>query len=333
MKTPGIIVTIGPASEKLLPDLQQAGADVFRLNFSHGSYEWHAEKIKMLRALKKPPLIMLDTKGPEIRTGEIQNPIELKKGDRLTLINKERAQNEENRLIFCSYLDLPKAVTPGYVIQFDNGNFCGKVTSTHQSSVVVELLSDGILKSKKHVNLPGIRVNLPTITPKDAEDLKFGVQQGIDMVALSFTRDARDIREVREIVGPDVKIIAKIESHEGVDKFRSIARVADGIMIARGDLGVEMPIEQIPVIQRKILRDLNTDFPEAISIVATGMLLSMTNQKTPHRAEVSDVATAVWQGASYLMLSDETASGTYPVESVEMMKKIIDFAALNAPKE
>lgn len=326
MNTPGIIATVGPSCENYLQQIQDAGADVFRLNFSHGLPEWHSARVKALRALKKPTKIMLDTKGPEIRIGEIEKPIELKKGERLTLVNKERAQNEENRLIFCTYLDLPKSVTPGYVIQFDNGKFAGKVTSTHQSSVVVELLADGVMKSKKHVNLPGIRVNLPTVTEKDAADLRFGVELGIDMVALSFARDARDIREVREIVGPDVKIIAKIESTEGVEKFRSIARVADGIMIARGDLGVEVPIEEIPILQRKMLTELSTDFPEAISVVATGMLISMTEEKTPHRAEVTDVATAVWQGAKFLMLSDETASGNFPVEAVQMMKKLIDTA-------
>lgn len=331
MKKPKIIATLGPAAEGLYQALQDAGVAVFRLNFSHGNKAWHEEQIKILRSLRHPTKIMLDTKGPEIRTGDLKHEIELKKGDRLTLVNKESAQNEENRLIFCGYNDLPKSVKPGDVIQFDNGNFAGKVKSTHQSSVVVELQNDGILGSRRHVNLPGVRINLPTITDKDKDDIAFGVKLGIDMIALSFCRDARDVRDAKELAGKGVEIIAKIESKEGLEKFRGIARVADGIMIARGDLGVEVPIEHVPVLQRKMLRELHHDFLDVYSIVATGLLLSMVNNPRPNRSEVADIATATWEGSSYLMLSDETASGKYPVQAVEMLKKTIDFAAENAP--
>ncbi len=331
-KTPHIIVTVGPACEDKLQALQDAGANVFRLNFSHGELAWHEKQITAIRALKKPAKIMLDTKGPEIRTGVISKPIAFEKGDRLTLINKETAQNEKNRLIFCTYQDLPKSVNPGDVIQFDNGKFAGKVTSTHQSSIVVELLSSGTLGSRRHVNLPGARVNLPTITAKDKKDIAFGVAHGIDMIALSFARDARDILEVKTLVPDTVEIVAKIESEEGIDKFRSIARAADGIMIARGDLAVEMPLEQIPVLQRKILHDLKKDIPDTFAIVATGMLRSMIDEARPRRAEVTDIATAVWEGADYCMLSDETAAGQRPVEAVEMFAKIIEFSAKHAPK-
>ncbi len=331
-KQPQIIATIGPACEDKLQLLQDAGVAVFRLNFSHGDLAWHEKQIKALRALDKPTKIMLDTKGPEIRTGDIKKPLKLGVGDRLTLINKETAQNEENRLIFCTYQDLPKSVVPGDVIQFDNGVFSGKVTSTHQSSVVVEMLSNGILGSRRHINLPGTKVDLPTITAKDKKDIAFGVKHGIDMVALSFARDARDIRDAKALVPEHVQIIAKIESQEGIDNFRSIARAADGIMIARGDLGVEMPIEQIPVLQRRILHDLKKDFPETFAIVATGMLRSMIDELRPRRAEVTDIATAVWEGADYCMLSDETAAGKHPIEAVEMFAKIIAFSALHAPK-
>ncbi len=331
-KKPHIIATVGPACENILQELQDAGVAVFRLNFSHGDYAWSEQQIKNIRALKNPTKIMLDTKGPEIRTGVLSKPITLETGDRLTLINKETAQNEENRLIYCTYLDLPKSVKPGDVIQLDNGKFSAKVTSTHQSSVVVELLASGILGSRRHVNLPGVRVNLPTITEKDKKDIAFGVNHDIDMVALSFARDARDIRNAKALVPENVEVVAKIESQEGIDNFRSIARAADGIMIARGDLGVEMPVEQIPVLQRKMLHDLKKDFPDTFAIVATGMLRSMIDEARPRRAEVTDIATATWEGADYCMLSDETAAGQRPIEAVEMFAKIIDFSAKHAPK-
>jgi pyruvate kinase len=330
MKTPKIIATVGPACLDKLQELQDAGVEIFRLNLSHGDLAWHTQIIEKLRGLSKETKIMFDTKGPEIRTGDIKKSIKLKKGDRLTLINKETAQNVDTRLIYCTYQDLPKSVEPGDTIQFDNGMFSAKVTSTHQSSVVVELNSDGVLGSRRHINLPGARIHLPTLTKNDENALKFGKENKIDMVAVSFARDSKDIRDARALIGEDAEIVAKIENQEGLDKFRGIAREADGVMIARGDLGVEKPIEEVPVLQRKLLRDLRS-IEDTYAIVATGLLKSMVVEPRPRRAEVTDIATAVWEGANYLMLSDETAAGKYPVQAVEMLKKTMAFAAENAP--
>jgi pyruvate kinase len=325
MKTPKIIATVGPASEEILQDLQDAGVDVFRLNFSHGDHSWHKKQIENIRNLQKPAEIMLDTKGPEVRTGVFPTSIPLKQGDRLTLLNKEAAQKPENRMVFCTYLHLPTSVKIEDLIVFDNGQFSGKVKSVHQSSVVVEILSDGILGSKKHINLPGIRIDIPTISREEEKDILFGKENGVDMIALSFARTVKDIRKTRRISGENIKIAAKIENQEGVRNFKSIAREADGIMIARGDLGVELPIHHIPVVQRKMLRDLS-DIPDTFSIVATGLLRSMKDEIRPRRAEVADIATATWEKADYLMVSDETAIGKYPVECIEVLRETIDFS-------
>jgi pyruvate kinase len=332
MKTPKIIATIGPSCVDRLQELQDAGVDVFRINFSHGEKPWHKEQVEKIRALKKPSKIMLDTKGPEIRTGVFEGEISVKEGGQVILVNKEAAQKPENNMIFCTYLDLPTSVKPDDIIMFDNGQFSGKVLSVHQSSVVVEILSDGTLSSRRHINLPGVRINLPTISKKDAEDISFGKELGVDMIALSFTRTAKDVRQAREIAGDQIAIAAKIENQEGVNNCKSIAREADGIMIARGDLGVELPIHHIPVVQRKMLHDIQT-IPETFSIVATGLLRSMKHETRPRRAEVSDIATAVWEGADYLMVSDETASSEHPVKAIEILKDTIDFSIKHGPKK
>ncbi len=332
MKASKIIATVGPSSENILQELQNAGVDIFRLNFSHGDLSWHKKQIQALRNLKKETKIMLDTKGPEIRTGIFKKPILLKKGDRLTLINKEQAQNPDKQMIFCTYLELPRSVKLDDIIMFDNGQFSGMVTSIHQNSIVVNILSDGELGSRRHINLPGIRVKLPTITKEDEKALAFGKEAGVDMVALSFARTSKDIRKARELSGEGVEIAAKIENEEGLRNFKSIAREADGIMIARGDLGVEIPIHHIPVVQRKLLGDIK-QIPNTFAIVATGLLRSMKTENRPHRAEVTDIATAVWQGADYVMLSDETAAGKHPVLCVEMLKNTAEFAAKHPPKK
>lgn len=332
MKTPKIIATIGPSCENKLQELQDAGVDVFRINFSHGERDWHKKQRDAIRSLKKPAKIMLDTKGPEIRTGVFQGEVHLQKGEQLILVNKEAAQKPENKMIFCTYLDLPKSVSPGGTIVFDNGQFSGKILSIHQSSVVVEILSEGMLSSRRHINLPGARIELPTISKKDADDISFGKELGVDMIALSFTRTAKDVRQAREIAGDGIEIAAKIENQEGVQNCKSIAREADGIMIARGDLGAEVPIHHIPVIQRKMLHDIQT-IPNTFSIVATGLLRSMKEDLRPRRAEVTDIATAVWEGADYLMVSDETASGDHPIEAIHMLRETIEFSVKHGPKK
>ncbi len=327
MKTQ-MIATVGPVSENLIPQMRDAGVEIFRLNFSHGDRSWHKKQIEKIVAAGG--IAMMDTKGPEIRSGEFEGEILLKKGDRLTLVTNVSAQNPANKLIFCSYADLPKSLKEEDVVIFDNGRFSAKVKSVHQNSVVFTLDSDGILRSMRHINLPGVRVNLPTISKKDEIDMKFAVEAGATMIALSFAREAKDILNARQIVGEGVKIIAKIECQQAIENFSSIARTADGIMIARGDLAVETSFEELPVIQRDLLRKVK-QFPETLSIVATGLLRSMIDEPTPRRAEVNDIANAVWEGSDALMLSDETTIGKYPLECLDELRKIAENAE-NAEK-
>ncbi|QQS59696.1 pyruvate kinase [Candidatus Peregrinibacteria bacterium] len=326
---PRIIITVGPACENLLQEMQDEGVSIFRLNLSHGELSWHSHQIDRIRALKKPAKIMFDTKGPEIRTGVLTQEISLQKGDVITLSAHEEDQQEDARIFFCSYVELASSVQVGGILQFDNGGFAGEITDISKNRVSVRLLSDGILGSRKHLNLPGVRVHLPTLTDFDKEALLFGKEKGVDMYALSFCRKAEDIAEARAIAGERAQMVAKIENQEGLDNFSAIANAADGIMIARGDLGVEMPIEHVPVLQRKMLRELR-GFPNTFSIVATGLLRSMKSEPRPRRAEVTDIATATWEGADYLMLSDETTVGKYPLESIRMLRKTAEFAAENA---
>lgn len=323
---PQIIATVGPTSRERLQELQDAGVSVFRLNFSHGTRLWHQECIEDIRKLKKKSEIMIDTRGPEIRSGTLEEPLALRKGERLTLVTNKSAQKTENRLIYCSYSNIPRAVSIGDTIQFDNGRFAAEVKSVHQSSVVLEVLDDAVLRSARHINLPGIRIDLPTLSKQDIRDLKFAKEVEADFVALSFVREVRDIRDARKLVGDNVKIVAKIECQQGVNCWKSIARESDGIMIARGDLAVETSFEQLPILQRDMLRQLQK-IKNTFGIVATGLLRSMTEEKKPHRSEVNDVAIAVWEGTDYLMLSDETAVGKYPIESINVLRKTAEAAA------
>lgn len=329
MSLPGIIITVGPACEHLLQEMQDEGVSVFRLNLSHGELPWHEEQIHRIRALKKPAKIMFDTKGPEIRTGILSQEIELRAGEEITLTTREEDQQEDKRIFFCSYANLSDSVSVGGLLQFDNGGFSGEVTRISEKTVSVRLFSDGVLGSKKHLNLPGVRVLLPTLTDFDKKALQFGKEQGVDMYAISFCRKAEDVAEARALAGENAEIIAKIENQEGLDHFSEIANAADGIMIARGDLGVELPIEQVPVLQRKMLRELR-GYPSTFAIVATGLLRSMKSEPRPHRAEVTDIATATWEGTDYLMLSDETTVGKYPIEAVRMLRKTAEFAMEHA---
>jgi len=325
MKTK-IIATVGPKSENLIDEMRKKGVEIFRLNFSHGTRPWHKTQIEKIIAAGG--IAMMDTRGPEIRSGKIDGEITLKKGDRLTLVTNETAQNPENNLIFCNYADLPKSVAAGDKIIFDNGRFSATVASVHQNSVVTTLDDDGILRSGRHINLPGIRVALPTISKKDEIDIKFAVNAGAKMVALSFVRAAKDIFEARKIVGDAVKIIAKIECADAVKNFSSIARVADGVMIARGDLAVETRLEDLPILQKDLLKKVKK-FPDTFSIVATGLLRSMVDEPTPRRAEATDIAAAVWEGADFLMLSDETAAGKFPLKAIDELKIIAEKAEKN----
>jgi len=323
MKKPKIIATVGPASENILQEMQNSGVEIFRLNFSHADKNWHKKQITKIKKLKNKAKIMLDTRGPEIRTGKINNPIQLKKGDRLTLITKEQAQNIKNLLIYCNYPELPSSVKINDVIQFDGGNFSGKIVAVHGRSVAVEIEFPGVLKSRQHINLPGVRILLPTISKQDENDIKFGQENNVDFIALSFVRNWQDIVQAKEIAGKKIGIISKIECQSGVDNFSEILKKSDGIMVARGDLGVEIPLEKVPIIQKNILSTLSKS--EKFGIVATQMIDSMVENPRPTRAEVTDISTAVTEKADYLMLSDETAVGKFPLKSIEIMQKVIDY--------
>jgi len=345
MRRTKIICTIGPASEspEVIKQLIDAGMNVARLNFSHGSYEEHGKRIKTLKAIaaeKGVNLgILLDTKGPEIRTGLVPNEgVILESGARFTLDNDERVGSSER--VSVSYENLWREVYPGAHILLDDGLIDLEVEAVQEGKIVTKIINGGLLKSRKGVNVPGIPIKLPALIQKDIDDIKFGLQAGIDFIAASFVRRAADILEVRKIVedaNADVKIIAKIENEEGIANVDEILEVADGIMIARGDLGVEIPVEDVPIYQKEIIKKCNS--LGKIVIVATQMLDSMIRQPRPTRAEASDVANAILDGTDAIMLSGETAAGLYPVEAVKIMDKIarkiesIYFKSNVAPKK
>lgn len=328
-----IICTIGPAvnSVESMVLLIQNGMDVARLNFSHGSYDEHRETIQKLKEARKqcahPLGIMIDTKGPEIRTGAvIEGGIPVLPGSRLTLI-KEVVEGNENFL----------TIRPGVVLDFlkvgtsiliDNGYIQSHVVEITSRGVVIEFDNSGTILSSKGVNIPTIEVPLPTLTEKDVADIQFGCEQGAEIIAASFIRNAENVLEIKKLLSkfkrPDMLVLAKIESTEGVHNFESILQVADGIMVARGDLGVEVPLSQVPRLQKMMIRKCN--FLGKPVVTATQMLESMMNNPRPTRAEVSDVANAIYDGTSAVMLSGETAVGSYPQETVRIMKSIISEA-------
>lgn len=328
MRKTKIICTIGPATESFdkLEELHRAGLNVVRLNMSHGDHASHLRAIKAIRTLNKkvsnPVPILLDTQGPEIRTGNLRNDLNLKAGDEISIVARG-AENVEETSIPINYDDLINDVGVGDRITVDNGLINLEVLSKEDRVMRCRVIDGGILKSKRHVNLPGIRVNLPAITDKDREDLTFAIEQEVDFIALSFVREASDIRELREFLGAKankIKIIAKIEDQEGVRNIEEIIRESDGIMVARGDLGVEVLIQDLPNIQRHIVRRCN-ELGKRV-IVATHLLESMIENPIPTRAEVTDVANAVYEGADAIMLSGETSVGKYPVKCVEYLDKI-----------
>ncbi|MDR3289597.1 MAG: pyruvate kinase [Peptococcaceae bacterium] len=328
MRRTKIVCTIGPASEtnEKVQQLLQAGMDVARLNFSHGTHEEHGARIKVLRqeanALKKHLGILLDTKGPEIRSG--QTPVDgviLENGAEFTLDTSEELGSPAR--VGISYADLWKEVEPGGHILIDDGLIDLEVTGVAEQKITTVVKNGGLLQSKKGINVPGVKINLPAVTAKDEADILFGIREGIDYIAASFTRKAEDILAVRRIVEREkaaIQIIAKIENQEGVDNLEAILQVADGLMVARGDLGVEVPVEDVPVCQKKMIELCNL-YGKPV-IVATQMLDSMIRQPRPTRAEASDVANAILDGTDAIMLSGETASGQFPVEAVQMMDKI-----------
>jgi len=323
-----IVCTIGPSVNESyqLERLIRCGMDVARINFSHGVHEEHQktiERIKQARELcKRPIAIMIDTRGPEIRVGEISNgSLEVSAGMRITLVSEE--VQAEGTLPIRPELVLP-ALEKGNLVLFDNGYIQARVVDKVEGRVVVEFLNSGTLLSSKGVNIPGVELPLPPVTEKDIADIEFGCEQGVELVAASFIRNAENVLEIKRLLGQcqrsDMLVIAKIECLQGVENFESILHVADGIMIARGDLGVEIPVCEVPRLQKMMIKKSNLVGKPVV--IATQMLESMMNNPRPTRAEVSDVANAIYDGGSAIMLSGETAVGKYPIETVEMMRSI-----------
>ncbi|WP_201457041.1 pyruvate kinase [Chlamydia sp. 17-3921] len=325
-----IICTIGPVtnSVEMLTKLIDAGMNVARLNFSHGSHESHGETIRILKQLREekevPLAIMLDTKGPEIRLGRISSPIRVTQGQKVRLIDQDVDGSIENGISL-----LPNTIFPfvreGSQVLIDDGYIHATVVASNSDSLELEFLSDGELKSHKSLSIRDIDVVLPFMTDKDIADLKFGVEQGIDMIAASFVRCSEDIEAMRKCLedfgGSHIPIIAKIENRLGVENFLQIAKLADGIMIARGDLGIELSVMKVPNLQKmmaKISREMGR-----FCVIATQMLESMIRNILPTRAEVSDIANAIYDGTSAVMLSGETASGDYPIAAARMMHSVI----------
>ena len=329
IKKTKIVCTLGPASEKeeVLKELMKSGLNVCRLNFSHGSHEEHKGRMDLVKKLREelgqPTAILLDTKGPEIRTGQFDTPeVLLEEGQTFTVTMKDVMGNKE--MCTVSYKGLANDVKPGNTILIDDGLVGLTVKEVNGDDIVCEVQNSGIVKNHKGVNVPGVKVNLPAITEKDRSDIEFGIEQGIDFIAASFVRKVSDVLAIREILEANnaehIKIISKIENQEGVDNLDEIIEVSDGIMVARGDLGVEIPTEEIPVVQKLMIKKCNEAGKPVIT--ATQMLDSMIRNPRPTRAEVTDVANAIYDGTDAIMLSGETAAGKYPVDAVKTMATI-----------
>ena len=329
IKRTKIVCTLGPASEseEVLRELIKSGLNVCRLNFSHGSHEEHKGRMDLVKKIREelgqPTAILLDTKGPEIRTGQFDAPeVLLEEGQTFTITMKDVMGNKE--MCTVSYKGLADDVKPGDTILIDDGLVGLTVEAINGDDIVCKVQNSGIVKNHKGVNVPGVKVNLPAITEKDRSDIEFGIEQGIDFIAASFVRKVSDVLAIREILEANnadhIKIISKIENQEGVDNLDEIIAVSDGIMVARGDLGVEIPTEEMPVVQKLMIKKCNEAGKPVIT--ATQMLDSMMRNPRPTRAEVTDVANAIYDGTDAIMLSGETAAGKYPVEAVKTMALI-----------
>ena len=331
MKKTKIICTMGPNTNdrELMKQLALNGMDVARFNFSHGDYEEHMGRFKILESVREelglPIAALLDTKGPEIRTGSLKEgkKISLKEGDIYTLTTEEITGDDKRG--FINYPGLPVDVKPGNKILIDDGLIELDVEKVQGNDIICRVKNGGELGEKKGVNVPNVSIKLPALTDKDKEDILFGIQAGFDYIAASFVRNAEAIREIKEILeshGSRMLVIAKIENAEGIENLDSILEECDGIMVARGDMGVEIPAEKVPHIQKMIIKKCNKACKPVIT--ATQMLDSMIRNPRPTRAEVTDVANAVYDGTDAVMLSGETAMGRYPVEVVKMMAQIVE---------
>lgn len=339
MKRAKIIATLGPASSspEIIEKLIIEGVDVVRLNFSHGTHDEHARLIRIVRSiskkLKRPIGILQDLQGPKIRIGEVSNgQIFLKDGQEI-VITTEPVLGTKN-IISTTYKHLPKDVSPEDRILLDDGLLELRVKKVQAKRVFCEVVHGGSLGSHKGINLPGVKLSTPSLTEKDKIDLKFGLEQKVDFVALSFVRSPMDVAQLKKIIedeGSDIPVVAKLEKPEAIENLDEILSVTDAAMVARGDLGVEMNPENVPIIQKEIIRKcIEKSIPV---ITATQMLESMRFHPRPTRAEASDVANAIFDGTDSVMLSGETASGAYPVESVQMMRKIIEEAENHAAED
>ena len=322
-----IICTIGPStsSYEMLMSMYEAGMNVVRINMSHGSHDTHKKVIKSIksinRKIKDAIPILLDLQGPEIRTGTLQNDLQLKEGDIITV--SVRPEDVERSSFSIDYEDLINTVKEGEMITVDNGLINLEILKKDQGTMQCKVIHGGMLKSKRHVNLPGIRVNLPSITEKDKKDILFGIEQEVDFIALSFVREAVDVLQLKELLGSKankIKIVSKIEDQQGIDNIEEIIDVSDAIMVARGDLGVEINLDELPNVQRTIVRKCHEKGKRVI--VATHLLESMIEKPIPTRAEVTDVANAIYEEVDAVMLSGETAVGKYPVRCIEHIDKI-----------
>lgn len=334
MKKTKIICTMGPSSDdkEVLRKLIRNGMDIARFNFSHGTYEEQKERMDRLKEVraeeKKHVAILLDTKGPEIRTGLLKDgmKVQLQTGQKFVLTTEEIVGDETKTYI--TYAGLVDDVSVGKKILIDDGLIELEVEDKTETDIICKVLNGGELGQRKGVNVPNVPVRLPALTDKDKEDILFGVEQGIDFIAASFVRNAECVLEIkallRSVKAPYIPIIAKVENEEAMNNIDEIIRCADGIMIARGDLGVEIPAEKVPHIQKKLIKKCNDNFKPVIT--ATQMLDSMIRNPRPTRAEVADVANAVYDGTDAVMLSGETAAGKYPVEALTMMASVVEDA-------
>lgn len=331
MRKTKIVCTIGPAVDdyQKLVELCKAGMNVARINFSHGDYEEQAKRIELIKQVRSdlnlPIPLMLDTKGPEIRIGKFKNDeIYLNEGDTFTLIHDECLGDENG--VYVNYEQLYNDVTIGSRILVNDGLIELEVLNIENKNIVCKVKNGGKLSNRKSINVPGLSLNLPLLSEKDRKDIIFGIQNGFDIIAVSFVRKADDITAIRDVLreynAEQVKIISKIENIEGVNNFDKILEVSDGIMVARGDLSVEIPMQEVPLLQKKFIKKCLDNAKQVI--VATQMLESMINNPRPTRAEVSDVANAVLDGTSAIMLSGETASGHYPALCVKTMGDIAE---------
>ena len=329
MKKTKIVATIGPASEseEMLRKLFEQGVNVCRLNFSHGNHSEHQVRIDTIKKVREemglPIALMLDTKGPEIRLGDFrEGVVEIHQGQEFTLTTRDILGDES--IISVTYKDMPKDVEVGGIILIDDGLVEFRVKEITDTDIVMEALNEGVLKNHKGVNVPNVNINLPALTDKDVSDIKFGIENQVDFIAASFVRKSSDVNDIRRILeengGIEIDIISKIENQQGLDNIDEIIHVSDGIMVARGDLGVEVPTEEIPLIQKQLIRKCNQAGKPVIT--ATQMLDSMIRNPRPTRAEVTDVANAIIDGSSAVMLSGETAAGKYPFEAVRTMYNI-----------